>query len=38
MVDSALKDITKLAVMPDLPKTRALMQPKPTPVWNDWCV
>jgi hypothetical protein len=31
MVDSALKDITKLAVMPDLPKTRALMQPKPTP-------
>jgi hypothetical protein len=31
MVDSALKNITKLAVMPDLPKTRALMQPKPTP-------
>jgi hypothetical protein len=31
MVDSALKDITKLAVMPALPKTRAVMQPKPTP-------
>jgi len=31
MVDSALKDITKLSVMPALPKTRAVMQPKPTP-------
>ena len=31
MVDSALKDITKLAVMPQLPKTGAVMQPKPTP-------
>jgi len=31
MVDSALKDITKLPVMPALPKTRAVMQPKPTP-------
>jgi len=31
MVDSALQDITKLPVMPALPKTRAVMQPKPTP-------
>jgi hypothetical protein len=31
MADSALKDITKLPVMPALPKTRAVMQPKPTP-------
>ena len=31
MVDSALKDITKLSVMPALPKTNAVMQPKPTP-------
>lgn len=31
MVDSALKDLTKLPVMPALPKTRAVMQPKPTP-------
>jgi hypothetical protein len=31
MADSALKDITKLPVMPALPKTRAVMQPSPTP-------
>lgn len=31
MVDSALKDLTKMPVMPALPKTRAVMQPKPTP-------
>ena len=31
MADSALKDITKLPVMPALPKTRAVVQPKPTP-------
>jgi hypothetical protein len=31
MADSALQDITKLPVMPALPKTRAVMQPKPTP-------
>jgi len=31
MADSALKDITKFPVMPALPKTRAVMQPKPTP-------
>ena len=31
MADSALQDITKLPVMPALPKTRAVMQPSPTP-------
>lgn len=31
MVDSAIKDLTKLSVMPPLPKTRAVIQPKPTP-------
>jgi hypothetical protein len=31
MADSALQDITKLPVMPALPKTRAVVQPKPTP-------
>jgi len=31
MVDSALKDLTKMPVMPALPKTKAVMQPKPTP-------
>jgi hypothetical protein len=31
MATSALNDITKMPVMPKLPKTAALVQPKPTP-------
>jgi hypothetical protein len=31
MVASALNDLTKMPVMPKLPKTAALVQPKPTP-------
>lgn len=31
MADSALKDLTKLPVMPKLPKLEAFTQPKPTP-------
>ena len=31
MANSALNDLTKMPVMPKLPKTAALVQPKPTP-------
>jgi hypothetical protein len=31
MATSALSDFTKMPVMPKLPKTAALVQPKPTP-------
>ena len=31
MANSALSDFTKMPVMPKLPKTAALVQPKPTP-------